>query len=191
MLRVCDQFPLQLQTKGGMVKISPNLKRVIITSNNPPHMWWKVPMDQRAFARRITKCIEVTELETERDEVGSVILETQKISSVPDSDEEWPLVEDKDLPQAMGFRKSMQLQFGKELKFTDVCDYGTCLNDHDNNELKMCRKHYHLMMKICVYCGKEDCSMFRAGPNTMVGGPHEKCGYYPNCDQNECHIHGN
>jgi len=50
MCRVCDRYPLTLQTKGGSRQCQ--LKRVIITSNAHPRVWWR-QIGLGAFERRI------------------------------------------------------------------------------------------------------------------------------------------
>jgi len=49
MCRLCDRYPLVVQTKGGSASMLA--KRVIITSNLPPDMWWKRGL--RAMERRL------------------------------------------------------------------------------------------------------------------------------------------
>lgn len=50
MCRMCDRYPLVLQTKGGSRQCQ--LKRVIITSNIHPRFWWR-KIGLGAFERRI------------------------------------------------------------------------------------------------------------------------------------------
>lgn len=50
MQRLCDRYPLTLQTKGGTRQCV--VKRVFITSNAHPTKWWKIGMG--AMQRRIT-----------------------------------------------------------------------------------------------------------------------------------------
>lgn len=39
MCRLCDRYPLHVQTKGGAVTFVA--KRIFITSNKPPEQWWR------------------------------------------------------------------------------------------------------------------------------------------------------
>jgi hypothetical protein len=48
MCRICDRYPLNVETKGGTVRFMA--KKVIITSNQHPTEWWKIglgPMERR------------------------------------------------------------------------------------------------------------------------------------------------
>lgn len=49
-LRLCDQYPLQVETKGGNVNFVATT--IIFTSNNLPSSWWKNCYFQ-SFARRV------------------------------------------------------------------------------------------------------------------------------------------
>lgn len=49
-LRLCDHYPLLVETKGGNVNF--NSKNIIFTSNNIPSTWWKNIYFQ-SFARRV------------------------------------------------------------------------------------------------------------------------------------------
>ncbi len=49
MQRIVDRYPLTLETKGGSVEFIA--RRVIITSNSPPDMWWKIGLG--ALERRL------------------------------------------------------------------------------------------------------------------------------------------
>jgi hypothetical protein len=51
LLRLCDRYPLLLETKGGQVQCSANT--VIITSNLNPSQWYK-NVYHKALYRRIT-----------------------------------------------------------------------------------------------------------------------------------------
>lgn len=51
--RICDRYPYMVQTKGGAVPFVA--KRVIITSNLPPEMWYKRGL--RAMKRRLEEPI--------------------------------------------------------------------------------------------------------------------------------------
>lgn len=56
LLRLVDQYPLSVETKGGSVQFVA--KRIIITSNKPPDMWYqKISPDAMppALARRLTE----------------------------------------------------------------------------------------------------------------------------------------
>lgn len=53
MLRICDRYPLRVETKGGSTQFLA--KHVIVTSNRPPEEWYKEQYDQQALYRRITK----------------------------------------------------------------------------------------------------------------------------------------
>lgn len=50
MQRICDRYPLNLQTKGGVVPFLA--KKVIITSNKAPEDWWRMGLG--AMERRLT-----------------------------------------------------------------------------------------------------------------------------------------
>lgn len=54
LLRICDAYPCQVQTKGGMINFAP--KRIVITSNHEPISWYeffeKDPNAQAAMMRR-------------------------------------------------------------------------------------------------------------------------------------------
>lgn len=56
-LRLCDRYPLWLNTCGGQALCSAN--RVIFTSNTDPKTWWPnvEPEIRNAFYRRVTKTI--------------------------------------------------------------------------------------------------------------------------------------
>lgn len=49
-LRLCDHYPLLVETKGGNVNFSS--KTIVFTSNNLPNSWWKNVYFQ-SFARRV------------------------------------------------------------------------------------------------------------------------------------------
>jgi len=51
LLRICDAYPLQLQTKGGFVQFTA--KRVIFTSNKSPREWYTYNSNWSAFWRRV------------------------------------------------------------------------------------------------------------------------------------------
>lgn len=51
LLRLCDRYPLEVQTKGGQVKC--RAKRVIITSNLYPDQWYSDKIDITPFYRRV------------------------------------------------------------------------------------------------------------------------------------------
>lgn len=50
--RICDRYPLMVETKGGATKFLA--KRVIITSNLPPHRWYR-KLGLGAMVRRFTE----------------------------------------------------------------------------------------------------------------------------------------
>lgn len=57
LLRLCDRYPMQLQTKGGSVAIRP--KHVVITSNTPWQQWYTAEgKDLTALGRRIDNLYE-------------------------------------------------------------------------------------------------------------------------------------
>lgn len=56
MLRLCDRYPLTLETKGGTVEFVA--KRIIFTSNNPPETWYNNLYDP--LKRRIEHVINKT-----------------------------------------------------------------------------------------------------------------------------------
>jgi len=54
MLRLCDRYSMQVEMKGGFINFAP--KRIYITSNMPPHQWYKnEKCDFEALSRRVTK----------------------------------------------------------------------------------------------------------------------------------------
>jgi len=54
LLRICDRYPHQVQTKGGYVNFAA--KRIFITSNNSPTTWYKNKnIKFSTFARRVTQ----------------------------------------------------------------------------------------------------------------------------------------
>lgn len=58
LLRLTDEYPLKVQTKGGMVEFLA--KKVIITSNTHWKNWFPNRTDdEQALARRITQCTEI------------------------------------------------------------------------------------------------------------------------------------
>lgn len=54
LLRICDRYPLLVETKGGQVNFTA--KNIIITSNTVPERWYK-NVYFKSFARRVTKWI--------------------------------------------------------------------------------------------------------------------------------------
>lgn len=52
LLRVCDRYPLLVETKGGQMQFVAN--RIVITSNHAPSTWYK-SVYFPAFIRRVTK----------------------------------------------------------------------------------------------------------------------------------------
>lgn len=54
LLRLCDRYPLLVETKGGQIQFSS--KRIVFTSNTPPGQWYKNSYFE-AFVRRVTKWI--------------------------------------------------------------------------------------------------------------------------------------
>jgi len=69
MLRFCDGYRLQVQTKGGFVTL--NHRRIIITSNHPPEEWYKPDVQGKAEAllRRIYEFGNVIKFTVINDEV--------------------------------------------------------------------------------------------------------------------------
>lgn len=59
MLRICDIFPLNVNTKGAAVTLQ--CKKVVITSNSAPVEWYKsiTPAQFAALSRRLTKVEEM------------------------------------------------------------------------------------------------------------------------------------
>jgi len=55
LLRLCDRYPLLLETKGGQVQCV--CKHVIITSNTIPHKWYRGDIYFDSFKRRISKVL--------------------------------------------------------------------------------------------------------------------------------------
>lgn len=61
LLRLCDRYPLLVETKGGQIQFST--KRIVFTSNTVPSLWYKnVYFD--AFVRRVNKWIYMPTLGT-------------------------------------------------------------------------------------------------------------------------------
>jgi len=54
LLRICDRYPLLLETKGGQVNFVA--KTIVFTSNQVPERWYK-NVHFQAFIRRVTKWI--------------------------------------------------------------------------------------------------------------------------------------
>lgn len=54
LLRICDRYPLLVETKGGQVNFTA--KNIIITSNTVPERWYK-NVYFKSFARRVSKWI--------------------------------------------------------------------------------------------------------------------------------------
>lgn len=75
LLRLCDRYPLQLETKGGSVEFVA--KTIIITSNKPPEEWYKETIDTAPLTRRITKYNWVEEGE----EVSSTMMTSEETRS--------------------------------------------------------------------------------------------------------------
>lgn len=76
MLRFCDIYPLQVQTKGGFVNL--NHKRIIITSNKPPETWYchTVQCPAEALLRRIYEFGNV--IKFTRLELNGIVLVTDE-----------------------------------------------------------------------------------------------------------------
>lgn len=54
LLRLCDRYPLLVETKGGQIQFST--KRIVFTSNTKPDAWYK-NVYFKAFIRRVSKWI--------------------------------------------------------------------------------------------------------------------------------------
>lgn len=68
LLRILDETPLSVETKGGHVQF--NAKLVIITSNDDPREWYdRLKCKFAPLARRIEKCFNKQTLEADWDEV--------------------------------------------------------------------------------------------------------------------------
>jgi len=52
-LRLCDRYPLTIETKGGHAQF--NSKRIVFTSNSQWETWWTKTHDLAPFRRRITE----------------------------------------------------------------------------------------------------------------------------------------
>jgi len=64
LLRLCDRYPLLVETKGGQIQFSSKI--ITFTSNTEPCKWYKdVYFD--AFARRVSKWIYMPSLGVQRD----------------------------------------------------------------------------------------------------------------------------
>lgn len=59
LLRICDRYPLMVQTKGGQTQFLA--KKIFITSNQWPELWYKAWVQKllpfEAFQRRVTKWV--------------------------------------------------------------------------------------------------------------------------------------
>lgn len=55
LLRLCDRYPMMVESKGGQIQLG-GCKRIILTSNQLPSNWYKVP-NFNAFIRRVSKWI--------------------------------------------------------------------------------------------------------------------------------------
>lgn len=80
LLKLLDGWPLRVQTKGGMTVWNP--ETVIITSQNPFHMWYKELsiLRQGALERRITKqvkCIDKNEKIVLKTEIPFIEIEEE------------------------------------------------------------------------------------------------------------------
>ena len=55
LLRMCDRYPMMVETKGGHVNFCP--KTILITSNQAPDEWYRNISNYEAFVRRVEKFI--------------------------------------------------------------------------------------------------------------------------------------
>jgi len=55
LLRLCDRYPLLVETKGGQCQFAS--KRIVITSNQEPQLWYKSVPNYDAFVRRVSTWI--------------------------------------------------------------------------------------------------------------------------------------
>jgi len=55
LLRLCDRYPLLVETKGGQMQFSS--KAIVFTSNTLPALWYKTGVYFDAFIRRVNKWI--------------------------------------------------------------------------------------------------------------------------------------
>jgi hypothetical protein len=63
LLRLCDRYPLTLETKGGHIQCQA--KTIIFTSNHDPRRWYpNISTHYEAFERRVTKWIQFTSYKT-------------------------------------------------------------------------------------------------------------------------------
>jgi hypothetical protein len=83
-LKICDRYLQVFETKGGFV--TPNLKRIYLTSNSPVEEWWKEArannpdaVKWNAVERRITRKVHFigewkpeTEVETTLNQQGMI-----------------------------------------------------------------------------------------------------------------------
>lgn len=74
LLRLCDRYPLLLETKGGQVQCV--CKTVIITSNTLPSKWYKSTIYFDSFVRRVDKWIVCKEEFIELNDYGQFCLLT-------------------------------------------------------------------------------------------------------------------
>lgn len=51
LLRICDRYPLLMETKGGQVNFTA--KTIVFTTNSLPHLWYRTNF--QALARRVSK----------------------------------------------------------------------------------------------------------------------------------------
>jgi len=55
LLRLCDRYPLLVETKGGQMQFSS--KSIVFTSNTEPCQWYKTGVYFDAFVRRVNKWV--------------------------------------------------------------------------------------------------------------------------------------
>jgi len=59
-LRLFDEYPLQLEVKGGTVNFAA--KKIFVTSPHPPTVMWSTREDLVQLTRRITEVRQIGEL---------------------------------------------------------------------------------------------------------------------------------
>lgn len=61
LLRICDRYPLLVETKGGQTKF--NAEVLVITSNQRPQEWYPNVSNFDAFVRRVDKVMHFVDVD--------------------------------------------------------------------------------------------------------------------------------